>query len=556
MLKFIDGDRRASRREFCMRYLLPKAVIKCDGEVKKVENLFIKKTLQIGLCEQCVTEINGKGYIILDFGKEISGGVRILNYSTEGANRVRIRFGESVGETCAEIGEKGATNDHSVRDMIVSLQRYSDMTFGQTGFRFVRIDFLSGKCSIKSVVAAEDEKREYIGSFESDDKLLNEIWHTAAETLNLCIKNGYLWDGIKRDRLVWIGDIYPETKAAYCLFGNIAEIKNSLIFCREQTPEGSWMNNIPAYSAWWLMNLCEYYFRSDDKEFVIENRAFAERILNDLCACVNEDGDVNFPFNFIDWATHYAADSDEPADESLLKKYEETAGTNYLLRMTIDKMRPLFKEFGFNAEIAEKAYKRLNKKAYDIKKHKQIAAFGVLAGEKNAQNEKVMLCGGAKGLTTFLNYFIFTALEEYGRHAEVFDMIKTYYGKMLELGATTFWEDFDVEWAENAAKIDEMPGGDKKDIHGDFGRFCYKGYRHSLCHGWSSGVVAYMSENILGINKIGCDEYSVKPNMYGLNKLKGSYPTPYGEIIVECEKMADGSLKTDVHAPDCIKIDK
>ena len=65
-----------------MRYLLPKAVIKCDGEVKKVENLFIKKTLQIGLCEQCVTEINGKGYIILDFGKEISGGVRILNYST------------------------------------------------------------------------------------------------------------------------------------------------------------------------------------------------------------------------------------------------------------------------------------------------------------------------------------------------------------------------------------------------------------------------------------------------------------------------------------------
>ena len=135
-------------------------------------------------------------------------------------------------------------------------------------------------------------------------------------------------------------------------------------------------------------------------------------------------------------------------------------------------------------------------------------------------------------------------------------MIKTYYGKMLELGATTFWEDFDVEWAENAAKIDEMPGGDKKDIHGDFGRFCYKGYRHSLCHGWSSGVVAYMSENILGINKIGRDEYSVKPNMYGLNKLKGSYPTPYGEIIVKCEKMADGSLKTDVHAPDCIKIVK
>ena len=27
----------------------------------------------------------------------------------------------------------------------------------------------------------------------------------------------------------------------------------------------------------------------------------------------------------------------------------------------------------------------------------------------------------------------------------------------------------------------------KKDIHGDYGDYCYKGFRHSLCHGWASG---------------------------------------------------------------------
>ena len=46
-----------------------------------------------------------------------------------------------------------------------------------------------------------------------------------------------------------------------------------------------------------------------------------------------------------------------------------------------------------------------------------------------------------------------------------------------------------------AEKIDVFPVKGKVDIHGDFGAFCYKGYRHSLCHGWSSGVIKFIEEN-------------------------------------------------------------
>jgi hypothetical protein len=28
----------------------------------------------------------------------------------------------------------------------------------------------------------------------------------------------YLWDGIKRDRLVWIGDMYPEVSTIHAVF--------------------------------------------------------------------------------------------------------------------------------------------------------------------------------------------------------------------------------------------------------------------------------------------------------------------------------------------------
>ena len=79
------------------------------------------------------------------------------------------------------------------------------------------------------------------------------------------------------------------------------------------------------------------------------------------------------------------------------------------------------------------------------------------------------------------------------------DCIRQYWGAMLDLGATTFWEDFDLDWTANAGRIDELVPAGKKDIHGDFGNYCYKGFRHSLCHGWASGPTAWLSEHVLGV---------------------------------------------------------
>jgi len=55
-------------------------------------------------------------------------------------------------------------------------------------------------------------------------------------------------------------------------------------------------------------------------------------------------------------------------------------------------------------------------------------------------------------------------------------MMKEYYGAMLDKGATTFWEDFDISWAENSCRIDEFPKEGEKDIHGDFGAYCLRAF--------------------------------------------------------------------------------
>jgi len=96
-------------------------------------------------------------------------------------------------------------------------------------------------------------------------------------------------------------------------------------------------------------------------------------------------------------------------------------------------------------------------------------------------------------MSTFMSYYILKAVASFDKPRAI-EMMKEYYGTMLDKGATTFWEDFDVEWAKNSCRIDEYPTDAQKDIHGDFGAFCYVGYRHSLCHGWSAGVIQFIAE--------------------------------------------------------------
>ena len=77
-----------------------------------------------------------------------------------------------------------------------------------------------------------------------------------------------------------------------------------------------------------------------------------------------------------------------------------------------------------------------------------------------------------------------------------------YWGGMLDFGATTFWEDFDLAWTKNAGRIDELVSAGKKDLHADFGDHCYIGLRHSLCHGWAGGPTAWLTEHVLGIRPL------------------------------------------------------
>lgn len=559
IFRVMDEDTiRTMHQDVCKRVaILPKRIIWADGNVKNSEVLLEQREFQIslGAHDPCIIKSTKKkkASILLDYGQEIHGGIRRLvwNSSISSGATVRVRFGESVGEAMAEIGDdKNATNDHARRDLKTEVGMMSMNPIGETGFRFVRIDLEDKDAEIwlKAVPAIFVYKDvEYKGSFTCSDPLLNRIWDVGAYTVHLNMQE-YVWDGIKRDRLVWIGDMHPETTTIQAVFGEDDAVERSLDFIREETPLPGWMNNYASYTMWYVIIVYDWYFHTGKKEFLEKQKEYLEGVAEQLSQYIDENGqDTVREGRFLDWPS-----------EGKAKVVD--AGVQAIHVWAVESLKKIFGILGDEKWVkkCEADLKKLRSYETDYEDSKQAAALLVINGMKDAAevNEKLLRQGGARGMSSFMGYYILTARAMAGDYQGCLECIREYWGGMLSLGATTFWEDFDVRWLENASRIDELPEDGKVDVHGTYGDYCYVGYRHSFCHGWASGATPWLSENVLGIQvmEAGCRKVKIEPHLGDLEWAEGAYPTPYGIIRVEHRKMKDGSIDTRIDAPKEIEI--
>ncbi len=486
--------------------------------------------------------------VLVDFGRELHGGVQLASGGPSGRDvKVRVRFGESVAEAMAELGERGACNDHAIRDGVIDLPWLGMREIGNSGFRFARIDLVSkGVLSLESIRAVSLMRpMQQLGSFKSSDERLNRVWATAARTLHLCCQD-YLWDGIKRDRLVWMGDMHPEVSSLMAVFGKQDVLTTSLDYMRETTPPAKWMNTMPAYTLWWIRCQHDWYRYTGDLDYLKAQHAYLKAVFANLVKYIGPDNRCTMG-GFLDWPTQHNPKA-------------VAAGMQALMLMTFEDGARLAAALG-DAELGARCKAgaaRLGQYKPAPEGSKQVAALLALSGLREAKemDAQVLAKDGVQGVSTFYGYYMLEAMAKAGAVQRGIDTVRDYWGGMLDMGATSFWEDFNVAWTNNAFRIDELPVAGKKDIHGDYGEFCYKGFRHSLCHGWSSGPAAWLIAHVLGIQpvEVGCKTVRVKPYLGDLPWAEGSFPTPLGVIRVRHERQADGSVKSDIQAPDGVKI--
>ena len=357
-----------------------------------------------------------------------------------------------------------------------------------------------------------------------------------------------MWDGIKRDRLVWLGDFHPELLTITKVFGNNEVVPKSLDLACEQYPLPRWMNNMSSYSMWYLIIHHDWYMQNGDIDFLNKHRDYIVGLIDLIDSKIDEDGTEDLSrFRFLDWPS-------TPNKEGV------EAGYRALLIWSLKDAKRLCEILGEekSAQTCVTAIQKLNNKIMPHNDLKQAAALMAVAGildPVKACNE-VIAIDGAKRFSTFYGLYMLDALSLAGKYNEALKIVSDYWGGMLDMGATTFWEDFNVEWKENSARLDEFTPEGMNDIHGDFGAYCYPSYRHSFCHGWSSGVTAWLTENVLGIKIVepGCKTLKIEPHLGNLEWVEGTFPTPQGIVKVKHTKQPNGEIKTEVEAPDGIRI--
>ena len=462
-----------------------------------------------------ICSIEKGGFLLLDFGTEVSGGVRIVTSGKMKPCRIRLRFGESVSEAM-----NTPDPDHAIHDIELSIPAFSSTDFGNTGFRFVRIDVLESPLVLHNVIAiCEHQACEQIGFFHSSDQLLNQIFDTCIHTVKLNMQD-YLLDGVKRDRLIWGGDMYPETMVILRTFGAVSVVQDTLELLRNHTKEKSFINGFSSYSLWYFLTLHDFWIHSGNDSLLKTNRSLLESEAVRLSSLVDSEGrELLPPVRFLDW----------PSSQSPEIIH---AGLQPLLLMALRAINVMLAYLKSPVSIPETILRKLKDHVPDPKDNKSAAALQILSGM--ADRTDVLEHNPYFGVSTHFGYYLLLAKQ----NQKALELVRKYWGAMLDLGATTFWEDFNLEWVPDATGIDELPVPGRPDIHKDFGAYCYKGLRHSLCHGWAAGPAAWCSQRILGVEplKPGFKEIRFQPDLCDLEFAEGTVPTPYGLINVSLKK--------------------
>ena len=157
-----------------------------------------------------------------------------------------------------------------------------------------------------------------------------------------------------------------------------------------------------------------------------------------------------------------------------------------------------------------------------ITRHANIFAilYGIATPEQTEKIvERVLKNDSITQITTpYFKGYELDAWAMLGEFDKVEEIILSYWGEMIKLGATTVWEEFDPT---------------KKGIE-HYGMYTDK-FGKSLCHAWGAGSIYIFGKYYLGVSptSVGYSTFKVEPHLTSLGAFEGSVPVRDGEVKVK-----------------------
>lgn len=524
---------------------------KLEPETTAAVSGFKASGSRIGGMEIAATAPGQKVVFTCDMGKEMVG-FPIVHGFTQGSAKISVACGEYEAE-CAKPNQAVITQQFELGGIRWTVPE-------RRAFRYVRFTVEPAKTMKIDRIEFESVGRhtDPIGSFKCSDAVLNKIYNTSAYTVKLCMQDFYE-DGIKRDRLLWTGDLRVEALVGYYCFGDIGLARRSLMQLADiQLPDGLIpgvgpdpnSTYLPDYCAYWVIALADYYRYSGDLSTVTLLYPTLQKLMQWFQTNSDETGlfakaDRPGWWMFVDW------------DESLEKK-DRVMAMEALYHWALKDAASLARAVENPQDArtytarAAKLKAAVNSLLWDAKRgayvdcltdegpseklHKQPNSLAILAGLPDAGNVRSIVGNLLRPsrtppvTTPYMNFYVASAFFEAGMAPHALDLVRKYWGSMIERGATTCWEKFDPEWPHPYEQADL-----------------------SYCHGWSAGPGMMLPAYIAGVRpaKPGYDEARIEPELAGLEWVRAAVPTPNGQIKVDWKSQDGLPVGSIVLPPRC-----
>lgn len=418
--------------------------------------------------------------MILDFGDHRVGTFRIdidqVGSPMDAPLYLRIKFAEMPAELAVESSDyEGWLSRSWIQEEFIHLdelpvtlklpRRYS--------FRYVELKVVDTSPKWKAVFSNPVVTTESSADMTKvkkpifEDERIAKIYDVGLKTLADCMQDVFE-DGPKRDRRLWLGDLRLQALANYATFDNKELVRRCLyLFAGMTTEEGKISanvfvkpKNVPddtflfEYSLFFISTLYDLNQVHPDIKLVKELYPTCKKQMDITLNMFDENGkllvDEDYPV-FVDWSNDFNKDTAgqaetiyvlkqfialaELVEEEEIDKYKADLDliSSYARNHLYDPEKKLFVTTGVEYNIASQVW---------------MVLAHVMSDEENKEimTSMVEKLFPVKNIATpYMYHHIVEALFEGGLKEEAIKLMKDYWGKMIDLGADTFWEAFDPD---------------------------------------------------------------------------------------------------------------
>jgi alpha-L-rhamnosidase len=392
-----------------------------------------------------------------------------------------------------------------------------------------------------------------VGQFHSSDPLLDRIWQVGVDTLRPNMTDAFT-DTPWRERGQWWGDAFVEHHVSRIAFGDTALTPRGLTYLADamagQPSPGMAPNNnglhMLDYTMLWVQSLADEATLSANLDLVkrlyprvIQFMEHAHSFADPQTGLLNLPREHWTTTAYIDLYGYYSRYGQSAALNALYvetlssaARIAELAGEAHqaaLWRTQASEVRdalnavlyrPVEGRYVSTIFAGEPVTATIHAQAWPL-------AYGIAppGRESGLADELLKMLPAQPGqaqLGTYGMYWVLEALGKTDHLSEALDVIRLYYGYMLDRGATTWWESFTA---------DESPQG-------------------SFSHGWGGAPTVFLTNYVLGARRFGPANWQVKPPFEGVSSASGVLPLADGEVEIQWERSSCGGIRLVVQASD------